>query len=204
MFLLWVVNCDCSLQQISQQINTLFNPFFTLVLLCFRKLIKRTPPTELSCIVLTAAPCTPTLGSELQEVGKKEHLWQTAALSWDMEVWAGDNRSPNVSLLCKQIPPIGPIQNSMKNHRRQISLSKPLCEREDWKDMKALACILGRLSFDFSYLPFLPPCSLPTRGFAQHALIWGVLWLSQPWWRAALHRSESSAESCECPCLCSL
>lgn len=84
-----------------------------------------------------------------------------------MEVWACDNPSPNVSFLCKQILPIGPIQNSMKSHRRTISQSKPLCEREDWKDMKALACILTRLSPSFSPSPF---CPLPR--LYSHSNVW--------------------------------
>lgn len=102
------------------------------------------------------SPAPHGFSSGLQEFGRKEHLWQAVALSWDMEVWASDNSSPNVSFLCKQILPVGPIQKCMKNHRRQISRSKPLCEREGWKDMKALACILTRLSPSSSIFPICP------------------------------------------------
>lgn len=62
-----------------------------------------------------------------------------------------------------------------------------------------------RLSPSFSIFPYLPPAPLSlTQVFAQHPLIWGILRLSQPWWGTALQRSESSPESYEYPCLCSL
>lgn len=88
-------------------------------------------------------------------------VWQEGESVADMEVWACDNPSPNVSPLCKQIPAIGPIQNSGKNHRRAISQSKPLCEMEDWKDMKALACLLTLL--------FL---SAPSSQLCSHSSVW--------------------------------
>ena len=150
------------------------------------------PPNSLNAKRCSSCCHRDTDSEFLQEFGRGEHLWQTAVLSWDTEVWASDNPGPNVSLLCKQIIPIGPIQNTMKNHRRQISQSKPSCEREDWKDMKALARILAHLSPSCSILSsYLPPSSssssplLATGVFAQHPLIWGILWPSQSCWGTA-------------------
>lgn len=122
------------------------------------------PPNSLNAEHCSSCSHIDTDSEFLQEFGSREHFWQTAVLSWDTEVWASDNPGPNVSLLCKQIPPIGPIQNTMKNHRRQISQSKPSCEREDWKDMKALARILAHLSPSCSILSsyLLPPPLLPS------------------------------------------
>lgn len=74
---------------------------------------------------------------------------------------------------CEQIQLRGPIQSTMKSHRQQISLSKHLRERENWKDMKALASILNWLSFFHPSHPFLF-APTPTLMFAQHPLIWGV------------------------------
>lgn len=156
------------------------------------------PPNSLNAEHCSSCSHIDTDSEFLQEFGSREHFWQTAVLSWDTEVWASDNPGPNVSLLCKQIPPIGPIQNTMKNHRRQISQSKPSCEREDWKDMKALARILAHLSPSCSILssyllPSSPP-PLPTGVFAQHPLIWGISWPSQSCWGTARQRSESPPE----------
>lgn len=127
-----------------------------------------------------------------------------------MEVWACDNPSPNVSLLCKQILPIGPIQNSMNNHRRQISPSKPLCEREDWKDMKALACILACLSPSFSPSPIYPPLP-PSSSLSFHSSVCPTSFnLRYSVTVSAVVRDssapfqESSPESHEYLCLCSL
>lgn len=93
----------------------------------------------------------------------------------------------------------------MKNHRRQISLSKPLCEREDWKDMKALACILTRLSPPSIF----PICPLLSSLFSHSSvcptsfnLRYFVTVSAEV--RAALRRAESSPKSYEYPFLCSL
>lgn len=129
--------------------------------------------------------------------GVEEHLWQAAAETW---------RSGPV-IIPVQMSPFC-LLHSTKNHRQQISPSKPLCERQDWKDMKALACLLARLlarltpSFlpaptspsPFSFRSSVSPTSFNLR--YSVTVCCGVVQL-----QAA---SESSPQSHEYPCLCSL
>lgn len=57
------------------------------------------------------------------------------------------------------VPILRANSESMKKYRQQLSLSKPLCEQEDWMDMKALAASF--LAIPPLFLSFLSAPSYP-------------------------------------------
>lgn len=123
------------------------------VLIFLIKKKKKRKPRSRSPVVITkrqSRNADRAHGSRI--VGRRQHLWQRPSLR--AETWRSGFEIIPVQmspLSCKQFVRAGQVRNSLKSRSEQISPCKASCEKQGWKDMKALA--LG----PYCLLPSSPP-----------------------------------------------
>lgn len=113
------------------------------VLIFLIKKKKKRKPRSRSPVVITkrqSRNADRAHGSRI--VGRRQHLWQRPSLR--AETWRSGFEIIPVQmspLSCKQFVRAGQVRNSLKSRSEQISPCKASCEKQGWKDMKALALL---------------------------------------------------------------